>query len=173
MKKTRLNHRNQYQIQTKKEQIMDTKKKNILLPASHAHTVRTLCMFLFIKLHTREHTNIRCDNLPLSFTFKSTVAMVTYNFTEGETPIFLASSQLSIYGCTRLHWWAALFPISESSIEVNTNNEVGKSRLIHHSSCQTQLTLPCHEEEVLAGDESGRLMILAGLCECVRERERG
>lgn len=33
------------------------------------------------------------------------------------------------------------------------NNEVGKSRLIHRSSCQTRLTLPCHEEALLAGDE--------------------
>ncbi len=80
--------------------------------------------------------------------------MVTHYFIAGETLISPVLSQVNKYGrSSRLTSLVHLSSFSHSSAGVNTNTEAGNSQLIHHSSCQTQLTLPCHEEEVLAGDE--------------------
>lgn len=105
--------------------------------------------------------NNRCANLSpfLASAFISAVAMVTSYFIVGETPIFPILCQLNICGrASRLTTPMDLYfsnskRLPKGSRQVNTNSEAEKSQLTLHSSCQTQLTLLRHEEEVLAGDE--------------------
>lgn len=83
--------------------------------------------------------SLTCFHLSIDFP----VALVTYYSSIGETPnspimCQVIYQQINHPGSLYLSFWKA----DEGLIET-----------IHHSSCQTELTLPCHEEEVLAEDE--------------------